>query len=156
MQGWGQYYAEQEAIGGTMSPSDGWRVPRDQGLRPRHCWFIEGTTIRGSGSLGLWTGAKQSEDHGQDGGPRDTVAGCPLCVYSSGRDEQEGDKEEKRKELSTNPKGIAAFQGWRGGSLFQYSNCPTACGIFPTQGSNLSLQHWQADSLPLSDQWAPP
>ena len=26
----------------------------------------------------------------------------------------------------------------------------TACGIFPDQGPNLCLLHWQADSLPLS------
>ena len=29
---------------------------------------------------------------------------------------------------------------------------PQAAGIFPTQGSNLRLLHWQADSLPLSHQ----
>ena len=28
-------------------------------------------------------------------------------------------------------------------------------GIFPTQGSNLHLLHWQADSLPLSHQGSP-
>ena len=28
-------------------------------------------------------------------------------------------------------------------------------GIFPTQGSNLSLLHWQANSLPLSQQGSP-
>ena len=28
-------------------------------------------------------------------------------------------------------------------------------GIFPTQGSNLHLQHWQKDSLPLSHQGNP-
>ena len=28
-------------------------------------------------------------------------------------------------------------------------------GIFPTQGSNLQLLHWQADSLPLSHQGSP-
>ena len=28
-------------------------------------------------------------------------------------------------------------------------------GIFPTQGSNLCLRHWQADSLPLSHQGCP-
>ena len=27
--------------------------------------------------------------------------------------------------------------------------CPAACGIFPDQGSNLCLLHWQADFLPL-------
>ena len=31
-------------------------------------------------------------------------------------------------------------------------SCSTACGIFPEQGSNLCLLHWQADSLPLSHQ----
>ena len=30
--------------------------------------------------------------------------------------------------------------------------CCTACGIFPGQGSNLSLLRWQMDSLPLSHQ----
>ena len=31
-------------------------------------------------------------------------------------------------------------------------SCSTVCGIFPDQGSNLSLLHGQADSLPLSHQ----
>ena len=31
-----------------------------------------------------------------------------------------------------------------------------ACGIFPDQGSNLCLLHWQADSLPPSHQGSPP
>ena len=31
-------------------------------------------------------------------------------------------------------------------------SCPVAYGIFPDQGSNLCLLHWQADSLPLSHQ----
>ena len=30
-----------------------------------------------------------------------------------------------------------------------------ACGIFPDQGSNPCLLHWQADSLPLSHQGSP-
>ena len=30
--------------------------------------------------------------------------------------------------------------------------CSVACGIFPDQGSNPCLLHWQADSLPLSHQ----
>ena len=34
-------------------------------------------------------------------------------------------------------------------------SCPAACGIFPDQGSNLCLLHWQADSLPLSHQGSP-
>ena len=28
-------------------------------------------------------------------------------------------------------------------------------GIFPTQGSNQQLLHWQGDSVPLSHQWSP-
>ena len=31
-------------------------------------------------------------------------------------------------------------------------SCSAACGIFPDQGSNLCLLHWQADSLPLGHQ----
>ena len=31
----------------------------------------------------------------------------------------------------------------------------TACGIFPDQGSNPRLQHWQVDSLPQSHQVSP-
>ena len=30
-----------------------------------------------------------------------------------------------------------------------------ACGIFPDQGSNLCLLHWQADSLPPNHQESP-
>ena len=30
--------------------------------------------------------------------------------------------------------------------------CSVACGVFPDQGSNPCLLHWQADSLPLSPQ----
>ena len=33
--------------------------------------------------------------------------------------------------------------------------CSKACGILPDPGSNLSLLHWQADSLPLSHQGSP-
>ena len=33
--------------------------------------------------------------------------------------------------------------------------CPMACEIFPDQGSNLCLMHWQADSLPPSQQETP-
>ena len=33
--------------------------------------------------------------------------------------------------------------------------CPVACGIFPDQGLNPCLLHWQADSLPLSHQGSP-
>ena len=34
-------------------------------------------------------------------------------------------------------------------------NYSAACGIFPDQGSNPCLLHWQADSLPLSHQGSP-
>ena len=34
-------------------------------------------------------------------------------------------------------------------------SCSAACGIFPDQGSNLCLLHWQADSYPLHHQGRP-
>ena len=34
-------------------------------------------------------------------------------------------------------------------------SCSMACGIFPNQGLNPCLLHWQADSLPLSHQGNP-
>ena len=34
-------------------------------------------------------------------------------------------------------------------------SCPLTCGIFPDQGSNPCLHHWQADSFPLSHQGNP-
>ena len=34
-------------------------------------------------------------------------------------------------------------------------SCSEACGVFPDQGSNPRLLHWQADSLPLSHQGSP-
>ena len=34
-------------------------------------------------------------------------------------------------------------------------SCSTTCVIFPDQGSNLCLLHWQADSLPLSHERSP-
>ena len=33
--------------------------------------------------------------------------------------------------------------------------CSVACGIFPDQGWNLYLLHWQVNSLPLSHQGSP-
>ena len=36
--------------------------------------------------------------------------------------------------------------------MAQGLSCSEACGIFPDQGSNLCLLHWQVDSLPLSHQ----
>ena len=40
------------------------------------------------------------------------------------------------------------------GSIFVVHglSCPLLCGIFPDQESNLSLLHWQADSLAMSYQ----
>ena len=40
-------------------------------------------------------------------------------------------------------------------SLVRGLSCSTACGIFPDQGSNSCLLHWQVDSLPLSHQGNP-
>ena len=34
-------------------------------------------------------------------------------------------------------------------------SCSMACGIFPDQGWNPGLLHWQMDSLPLSHQGGP-
>ena len=34
-------------------------------------------------------------------------------------------------------------------------SCSSACGIFPDQGQNLCLLHWQVDSSPLSHQGSP-
>ena len=34
-------------------------------------------------------------------------------------------------------------------------SCYMACGIFPDQGLNMCLLHWQVDSLPLSHQGSP-
>ena len=34
-------------------------------------------------------------------------------------------------------------------------SCSSVCGIFPDQGSNLCLLHWQTDSLLLSHQGSP-
>ena len=46
---------------------------------------------------------------------------------------------------------------WNTGSITVVHglSCSTACGIFPTQGSNLDSLHWQTDSLPLSYQGSP-
>ena len=40
--------------------------------------------------------------------------------------------------------------GGRLNTVVHRLSCSTACGIFPDQGSNWYLLHWQADSLPLS------
>ena len=42
------------------------------------------------------------------------------------------------------------WQGHVGSVVVEYGLCCSkACGIFPDQGLNLCLLHWQADSLPL-------
>ena len=40
-------------------------------------------------------------------------------------------------------------------ALVRGLSCSSACGIFPDQGSNLCLLHWQVDSSPLSHQGSP-
>ena len=49
------------------------------------------------------------------------------------------------------------LSGWGSWALeHRLSSCGTqACGIFPDQGSNLRLLHWQVDSLPLSHEGSP-
>ena len=46
---------------------------------------------------------------------------------------------------------------WSTGSIVvvRWLSCSTACGIFPDQGSNPCLLHWQVDSLPLSHLGSP-
>ena len=39
--------------------------------------------------------------------------------------------------------------------MVQGLSCSEACGIFPDQGLNLCLLHWQVDSLPLSHLGSP-
>ena len=48
--------------------------------------------------------------------------------------------------LLQSPGSVVGAQGLR---------CSTTCGVFPGQGSNPCLLHWQADSLPLSHQGSP-
>ena len=52
---------------------------------------------------------------------------------------------------------LAAPRLWGTGSIVVAHGlcCPSACGIFPDQGSNSCLLHWQTDSLPLSCQGSP-
>ena len=55
--------------------------------------------------------------------------------------------------------GLSSCGSWapkhRLNSVAPGLSCPTACGVFPDQGSNPCLLHWQADSLPLSHQGSP-
>ena len=51
---------------------------------------------------------------------------------------------------------VAAPGLWSTGSAVVHGlRCSTACGIFPDQGLNPCLLHWQVDSLPLSHQGSP-
>ena len=58
--------------------------------------------------------------------------------------------------------GYAGFSSYGSGALgtgslavAHWLGCSKACGIFPDQGLNPCLLHWQADSLPLSHQGKP-
>ena len=57
--------------------------------------------------------------------------------------------------------GRAGFSGWSQPLEQGLNSCGAGawllhmCGIFPDQGSNPCLLHWQADSLPLSHQRSP-
>ena len=57
------------------------------------------------------------------------------------------------------PEGLSSCGSWaleHGSTVMAHKlSWSTACGIFPDQGSNLCLLHWQADSLPLSHQGSP-
>ena len=54
--------------------------------------------------------------------------------------------------------GFSSCGTWSPASmvLVQPLRCPTACGIFPDQGSNLCLLHREVGSYPLSHQGSPP
>ena len=50
----------------------------------------------------------------------------------------------------------AALWLWQGGSeVVAHGLSCSACGIFPDQGLNLCLLHWQADSLSLTHRGSP-
>ena len=60
--------------------------------------------------------------------------------------------------LSGAPASVIAAPGLESmssGAVVHGLSCSAARGIFPDQGSNLCLLHWQADSLPLSHQGSP-
>ena len=52
---------------------------------------------------------------------------------------------------------VVASRLWSAGSIVVVFglSCTVACGIFPDEGSNLCLLHWQADSSALSHQGSP-
>ena len=53
--------------------------------------------------------------------------------------------------------GMKASRVYSTGSIVvaHWLNCSQACGIFPAQGLNLCLLHWQGNSSPLSHQGIP-
>ena len=50
---------------------------------------------------------------------------------------------------------VAPGSGAQASVAVARASCSEAGGIFPDQGSNPCLLHWQADSLPLSHQGSP-
>ena len=56
------------------------------------------------------------------------------------------------RQLQRVSSAVAAPRLWSAGPIIVAPglSCSAARGIFPDQGLNLSLLHWQADSLPLS------
>ena len=54
---------------------------------------------------------------------------------------------------------LVAEQGlssaWVSVAMVHGLSCPTVCGVFPNQGSNLCPLDWQEDSLPLDHQGYP-
>ena len=79
--------------------------------------------------------------------------GCPLVVCCCGH----GLGTLGRQHLWLTGSVVSAPRLWSTGSLVVTHglSCSIAYGIFPDQGSNLCLLHWQADSLPLSHQGSP-
>ena len=51
--------------------------------------------------------------------------------------------------------GPRALGAWASVVVAHRLSCSTACGIFPDQGSNPCLLHWQADSQPPCHQGSP-
>ena len=51
--------------------------------------------------------------------------------------------------------GFSSCSTWAQKFVAHELCCPAACGIFPDQGLNQYLLHWQVDSLPLSHQGNP-
>ena len=51
--------------------------------------------------------------------------------------------------------GFSGCRAWALVLVADGLSCSVVCGIFPDQGSNLHLLHWQEDSLPLNHQGSP-